>query len=363
MKITISHLRKEYEAGTPLLDVNVTIHEGDVISIIGPSGTGKSTLLRCLNRLEEPTSGSIYLDEENTTAPGYRLDLLRQRIGMVFQSFNLFPQKTVIENVMFAPMELKGMKKEEAREKAKELLKTVGLLDRAYRYPQELSGGQKQRVAIARTLAMDPQVILFDEPTSALDPTNVREVENVIADLAKTGRTLLIVTHEMRFARAVSNRIFFMDKGGIYEDGTPDQIFFHPKRERTRAFVEQLKVLNLLTEGNADDTDEAIERAKDFADMNRIPEEKADRMIRLIRLAFMQWNAEDKADGRKMRLLGEWNEDTEKIRIVLFTSADENFTSHIKENLPATLSNCITNFTKESIDDEPYRMKVSVEIE
>ena len=243
--IKIEHLKKEYPNVTPLKDVNVEIHDGDVICVIGPSGTGKSTLLRCINLLERPTSGKIWLDGEEITDPKCDINKVRQKMGMVFQSFNLFGHKTVIENIMMAPMDLLGRSKQEAYDTGMELLRTVGLAEKALSYPDELSGGQKQRIAIARTLAMDPDVILFDEPTSALDPTMVGEVQAVIRDLSKTGKTLMIVTHEMAFARAISSRVFYMDEGGVYEEGTPEQVFDHPQRENTRRFVRRLKVLEL----------------------------------------------------------------------------------------------------------------------
>lgn len=240
--IEIKHLRKEYPNAIPLRDVNVTINDGDIISIIGPSGTGKSTLIRCLNLLDKPTSGSILIDGTDITAKGCNVCEVRKKMGMVFQSFNLFGHQTVIENVMNGPIDLLGMSKQEAYERAMDLLCKVGMEGRALSYPDMLSGGQKQRVAIARTLSMDPDIILFDEPTSALDPTMIGEVQTVIKDLAKTGKTMIIVTHEMKFAREICNRVFYMDEGGIYEDGTPEQIFDAPKKERTRRFVHQLKI-------------------------------------------------------------------------------------------------------------------------
>ncbi len=238
--ISIKHLRKEYANVTPLKDVNAEIHKGEVISIIGPSGTGKSTLLRCINRLEEPTSGTIVVNGTDMGAKDCRLNLIRQKMGMVFQSFNLYNHMNIIENIMYAPIKLLGLSKEEAHERGMKLLRTVGLADKELNYPDELSGGQKQRVAIARTLAMEPDIILFDEPTSALDPTMVGEVLAVIRRLAQEGMTMLIVTHEMRLAKTVSTRIFYMDQGIIYEDGTPDQIFNHPQKERTRRFINGL---------------------------------------------------------------------------------------------------------------------------
>ena len=243
--IELVHLEKKYENATPLKDVNAVINNGDVISVIGPSGTGKSTLLRCINMLERPTNGQILLDGVDITAPKYDLTQARRRMGMVFQSFNLFGHLTVIENLMLAPMDILKKSKQEAYETGIALLRRVGLAGRELQYPEQLSGGQKQRVAIARTLAMDPDVILLDEPTSALDPTMVGEVQAVIRDLASTGKTMMIVTHEMSFARAICNRVFYMDQGGIYEDGTPEQIFDAPQKELTRRFIRKLKVLEL----------------------------------------------------------------------------------------------------------------------
>ena len=241
--IELVHLEKRYENAAPLRDVNAVINDGDVISVIGPSGTGKSTLIRCINMLERPTSGQILLDGVDITAPNYDLTQARRRMGMVFQSFNLFGHLTVIENLMLAPMDILKKSKQEAYDTGVALLRRVGLAGRELQYPDQLSGGQKQRVAIARTLAMDPDVILLDEPTSALDPTMVGEVQAVIRDLAQSGKTMMIVTHEMRFARAICSRVFYMDQGGIYEDGTPEQIFDHPQKELTRRFIRKLKVL------------------------------------------------------------------------------------------------------------------------
>ncbi|MBO5595881.1 MAG: amino acid ABC transporter ATP-binding protein [Bacteroidales bacterium] len=246
--ISVKHLSKTFTDPdgskiTVLKDVNCEIKQGEVISIIGPSGTGKSTFLRALNMLEPPTGGEIWVDGENIMAKGYRLDKLRQKMGMVFQNFNLFDHMTVVENITYAPMRLRGVPEEEARKEAMELLSKVGLAQKADVYPSSLSGGQKQRVAIARSLAMHPEVILFDEPTSALDPTMVGEVLSVMRQLAKDGLTMLIVTHEMRFARDVSTRIFFMNEGIIYEDGTPQQIFEHPVHSATKAFVNRIQKL------------------------------------------------------------------------------------------------------------------------
>lgn len=242
--ITIKHLKKVYPNVTPLQDVNAEIQKGEVISIIGPSGTGKSTLLRCLNRLETPTSGEIYIDGISVLDKKTNLSKVRQKMGMVFQSFNLFAHKMIVENIMMGPMDLLHVSRQEAYDEALRLLDLVGLKDKALSYPDELSGGQKQRVAIARALAMKPEILLFDEPTSALDPTMVSEVLSVISGLAKQGMTMMIVTHEMRFAKDVSTRVFYMDQGVIYEEGTPEQIFEHPQKERTRAFVYRIRSWN-----------------------------------------------------------------------------------------------------------------------
>ena len=239
--ITISHLKKSYGTLDVLRDITADIHRGEVISIIGPSGTGKSTLLRCLNLLEQPTGGSIVVDGEDILAKGYPVNRLRQKMGMVFQSFNLFEHKTVLENVIFAPCQLRHVPEEEARREGLALLRKVGLAEKADVYPSSLSGGQKQRVAIARALAMKPDVILFDEPTSALDPTMVGEVLSVIRQLAKEGMTMLIVTHEMKFAHDVSTRIFFMYDGYIHEDGSPRQIFESPVHSATKAFIQRIR--------------------------------------------------------------------------------------------------------------------------
>ena len=280
--IKIENLTKEYPNVTPLKDVSVEIRDGDIISVIGPSGTGKSTLLRCINLLEKPTSGRIWLDDTEITDPRCDICKVRQRMGMVFQSFNLFGHLTAIENIMFSPVDLKGISRQEAYDKGMELLRLVGLSEKALNYPDELSGGQKQRIAIARTLAMDPDIILLDEPTSALDPTMVGEVQAVIRELAGMGKTMMIVTHEMNFARAISNRVFFMDESGIYEDGTPEQIFEHPRREKTRRFIRRLKVLELSIENREYDFPGMMGMIGAYCYKNQIPA----RMSGRIQLAF-----------------------------------------------------------------------------
>ena len=235
--IEIKDLRKSFGDLEVLKGITETIKDGEIVSIIGPSGSGKSTFLRCINLLEEPTGGHIYIDGEEITDPKHDINKMRENLGMVFQRFNLFPHKTVLENITLAPINVKGEAKETAEKTAKELLKRVGLLDKADSYPSALSGGQQQRVAIARALAMSPDIMLFDEPTSALDPEMVGEVLGVIRQLTETGMTMLIVTHEMGFARVVSDRVFFMDQGYIMEQGTPEEIFSNPKEPRTKDFL------------------------------------------------------------------------------------------------------------------------------
>lgn len=239
--ISIRHLNKKYGGLEVLRDVNAEIKKGEVISVIGPSGTGKSTFLRCINRLEEPSGGEIFIDNENIMDKNTDIYKIRQKMGMVFQSFNLFSHLMVIENIMMAPVDLLGMSRQEAYDQGMKLLRMVGMEEKALCYPDELSGGQKQRVAIARTLAMKPDIVLFDEPTSALDPTMVGEVLAVIRNLAREGLTMMIVTHEMKFAKDVSTRVFYMDEGIIYEDGTPQQIFENPVKEKTRAFIHKIR--------------------------------------------------------------------------------------------------------------------------
>ena len=237
--ISVQHLVKEYNHGTvhALNDCNLEIKKGEVVAIIGPSGSGKSTLLRSLNLLEQPTSGEIFFDGVDLASKSVDIDLHRQKMGMVFQHFNLFPHKTVLQNITMAPVTLKKKTAEQAKEQAMGLLERIGLADKANEYPNMLSGGQKQRIAIVRALAMDPEVMLFDEPTSALDPEMVGEVLDLMRDLAKEGMTMAVVTHEMGFAREVATRVMFMDEGVILEQGTPDAIFSNPRAERTKNFL------------------------------------------------------------------------------------------------------------------------------
>lgn len=240
--IKVENLHKKFNQLEVLKGIDVNVEKGEIIAIIGPSGSGKSTFLRCINILEEPTYGKIFIDGENILDKKTDINKIREKVGMVFQHFNLFPHKTVMENIILAPMKLKGYTKEQAETKALELLQKVGLVDKKDTYPNKLSGGQKQRIAIARALAMEPEVMLFDEPTSALDPEMIKEVLDVMIDLAKEGMTMLIVTHEMSFAKNVASRILFMNDGIILEDETPEEFFNNPKHSRTKEFL--YKVLN-----------------------------------------------------------------------------------------------------------------------
>ena len=236
-KVKVVGLEKHFNNLVVLDGINLTVNEGEVVCVIGPSGSGKSTFLRCINRLEEATGGQIFVDDIEITSKKVNINKAREEIGMVFQQFNLFANYTVLENIMLAPVELKRMTKAQAKEKAIELLARVGLSDKANNFPHQLSGGQQQRVAIARALAMNPDIMLFDEPTSALDPEMVGEVLQVMKELAAAGMTMIVVTHEMGFARDVADRVVFMADGHIIEEGTPEEIFTNPKHERAKEFL------------------------------------------------------------------------------------------------------------------------------
>lgn len=238
--IVVNNLYKNFGNLEVLKNISAEIKSKEVVCVIGPSGSGKSTFLRCLNRLEEPTSGEIYIDGQSITDPKSDINKIREEVGMVFQSFNLFPHMTALQNVTLALIKVRGLSKEEAEKRAMDLLDKVGITDKAHVYPDALSGGQQQRVAIARALAMQPKVMLFDEPTSALDPEMVGEVLGVMKDLAQEGMTMVVVTHEMGFAREVGDRVLFMDEGVIVEEGTPEELFDKPENERTKAFLSKI---------------------------------------------------------------------------------------------------------------------------
>ena len=280
--IRISGMKKSYGSFDVLRDMNLDVHKGEVISIIGPSGTGKSTFLRCLNLLEQPTSGSILIDGEDILKPDANVPLLRRRMGMVFQSFNLFNGMSVLDNLCLAPMQLLGKSREEAEKRALELLQMVGLAERADAFPDQLSGGQKQRIAIARALAMDPEILLFDEPTSALDPTMVNEVLGVMTRLARQGMTMLVVTHEMRFARQVSSRVLFFADGVVYEDGTPDQLFDSPQRERTKQFIQQIHETTFIIESEYFDWFAMMSQMEQFCQQYNLSRQRTTNVLHVV---------------------------------------------------------------------------------
>ncbi|MDY0398779.1 MAG: amino acid ABC transporter ATP-binding protein [Desulfuromonas sp.] len=286
--IRVEHLSKHFGPVAVLTDVNAHIRQGEVISIIGPSGTGKSTFLRCLNLLDQPSSGRILIDGQDILAAGVKVAQLRQRMGMVFQSFNLFPHLTALGNLCIGPVQLRGHSRAQAAARGLELLKMVGLAEKAHSLPHELSGGQKQRVAIARCLSMEPEIILFDEPTSALDPTMVGEVLAVIRRLARDGMTLAIVTHEMDFARQVSSRVFYMDQGIIYEEGPPQQIFEAPQQQRTRDFIRRVRCLELRLKERDFDLYALFGQLDQFCEKHLLPKASALR-LQLLTEEVLEW--------------------------------------------------------------------------
>ena len=360
--IRIEHLKKEYPDVTPLKDVNAVINDGDVIAVIGPSGTGKSTLLRCLNMLEKPTAGRIWIDDVEVTDPKTDLKKVRQKMGMVFQSFNLFGHMTVIENIMTPPMDLLGRSKQEAYDRGIDLLRKVGLETRALRYPDELSGGQKQRVAIARVLAMDPDIILLDEPTSALDPTMVGEVQTVVRDLAKTGKTMLIVTHEMAFAKAISSRVFYMDEGGIYEDGAPQQIFDDPLGENTRRFIRKLKVWEMDIENRYFDFPAAVTQIAQFCSKNGI----STRASRHIQLAFEEMVQDQLLPHLKnpqIHVETEYSDIDESIAMTLrYNGEPYDVTAEGDKLSLAVLRSAVSEMTWTAEEKDPYRNRIDLKL-
>ncbi len=280
--IKIEHVTKHYGQLAVLKDITAEIRQGEVVAVIGPSGTGKSTLLRCLNLLEKPTSGNISIDGVDLLGADTDVPKVRQKMNMVFQSFNLFSHLTVLENLTLAPIKLRGISHADAENQGRELLKLVGLAAKANSFPDELSGGQKQRVAIARCLAMEPSIILFDEPTSALDPTMVSEVLAVIRRLAKDGMTMIIVTHEMDFARDVANRVFYMDEGLIYEEGPSAEIFANPKREKTRAFIQRIRSYTYLIDSPDFDFYAMNGELEVFCERQFLPRKTRDNLLLLV---------------------------------------------------------------------------------
>lgn len=341
--IKVEHLSKKYGDLVVLKDISTEIKKGEVVSIIGPSGTGKSTFLRCLNLLDQPSGGSISIDGEDVLNKKTDVAKIRQKMNMVFQSFNLFSHLSVLENLTLAPIKLKGLSKEEAEKKSMDLLRLVGLAEKADNYPDELSGGQKQRVAIARCLAMEPEIILFDEPTSALDPTMVSEVLSVIRRLAKEGMTMAIVTHEMAFARDVSNRVFYMDQGLIYEEGTPEQIFDTPQKERTKTFINRIR--NLVFNINSQDFDlYAINAEVElFCEKQFLTKKLRDNLLLIIEELLIIYKPH--LNDLSLQLTIAYSEKNEALELILESDGDQ-FHPLESEQLPDEIGlNLIKNFS------------------
>lgn len=344
--ISVEHLAKKFGDLVVLKDITIEIEKGEVIAIIGPSGTGKSTFLRCLNLLDRPSSGSIRIDGVNILDPKSDVPKIRQKMNMVFQSFNLFSHLSVLENLTLGPIKLRGMSKQEAEQKAMHLLKLVGLAEKADNYPDELSGGQKQRVAIARCLAMDPEIILFDEPTSALDPTMVSEVLSVIRRLAKEGMTMAIVTHEMDFARDVSNRVLYMDEGLIYEQGTPQQIFENPGKEKTRAFINRIRSFNYQISSPDYDLYAMNAEIESFCEKQILPRKTRHNLLLLVEELLQLFNPF--LDTMPLELTLSYSEKKESLELVCEIKG-EAFNPLTHNLLPDELGLIIINNLAESI--------------
>jgi polar amino acid transport system substrate-binding protein len=356
--ISISSLKKSFGTFDVLRDINVDVHKGEVISVIGPSGTGKSTFLRCLNLLEQPTAGSIRIDGQDIMSPDADVPMLRRRMGMVFQSFNLFNSMSVLDNLCMAPMQLLGKSREEAEQKARELLQTVGLAERADALPEQLSGGQKQRVAIARALAMEPEILLFDEPTSALDPTMVSEVLGVMTRLAREGMTMIVVTHEMRFARQVSSRVLFFADGVVYEDGTPTQLFEHPQRERTKQFIQQIHETTFNIESEQFDWYAMMAQMEQFCQQYNLSSQRTEGVLHVIdeSLGILGSGGQTILPGTHLTLSYTEQDDTLRLTINCPQEINQDLFSADSDDLALTI---LRNFCHDiSIDGNMIRMIV-----
>ena len=356
--ISISGLKKSFGTLDVLRDINVDVHKGEVISVIGPSGTGKSTFLRCLNLLEQPTKGCILIDGQDILSPDADVPMLRRRMGMVFQSFNLFNGMTVLDNLCMAPMQLLGKSREEAEQKARDLLQTVGLAERADALPNQLSGGQKQRVAIARALAMEPEILLFDEPTSALDPTMVSEVLGVMTRLAREGMTMIVVTHEMRFARQVSSRVLFFADGVVYEDGTPTQLFEHPQRERTKQFIQQIHETTFSIESEQFDWYAMMAQMEQFCQQYNLSSQRTEGVLHVIdeSLAILGSGGTAIQPGTRLTLSYTEQNDTLQLTINCPQEVDQDLISAESDDLALII---LRNFCQDiSIDGNTIRMIV-----
>jgi len=357
--IKVEHLSKKFGELVVLKDITIEIQTGEVISIIGPSGTGKSTFLRCLNLLDQPSGGSIQIDGVDILDAKSDVPKIRQKMNMVFQSFNLFSHLSVLENLTMGPIKLRGMAKKDAAQKARDLLKLVGLAEKADNYPDELSGGQKQRVAIARCLAMDPEIILFDEPTSALDPTMVSEVLSVIRRLAKAGMTMAIVTHEMDFARDVSNRVLYMDEGLIYEEGTPQQIFGNPQKDKTRAFINRIRSFNYHISSPDYDLYAMNAEIEAFCEKQILPRKTRHNLLLLVEELLQMYNPY--LNTTQLDLTIAYSEKKESLELVCESTGDA-VNPLDKSLLPDELGLTIITNLAESIDyqhvDNKNRLKL-----
>ncbi|HPX61103.1 MAG TPA: amino acid ABC transporter ATP-binding protein [Deltaproteobacteria bacterium] len=358
--IRITHLSKTYGPVTVLKDISLQVAKGEVISIIGPSGTGKSTLLRCLNLLEQPDGGSIRVDGVDLLDKKSDVPKIRQRMNMVFQSFNLFAHLTALENLTIGPVRLQGLDRHTAEQQAMEILKLVGLAEKAHHFPDQLSGGQKQRVAIARCLAMRPEIILFDEPTSALDPTMVSEVLAVIRRLAREGMTMLIVTHEMDFARDVSSRVLYMDEGVIYEQGTPQQIFENPCKEKTSAFINRIRSLSWRIESPAYDLYAMNAELENFCEKQILPRQTRQHLLLLVEELLLLHGP--LLPSTPIDLTIAYSEKKESIELVLEHRGETNLLQ--QELLPDELGLTIIQHLVQDIQcrrtDDVYRLTISL---
>ena len=357
--IAIEHLEKKFEDSCPIKDLSLTINDGDVMCIIGPSGTGKSTLLYCLNLLKQPTAGKIFVDDIEITTKGFNPEIARRKISMVFQSFNLFNHLTVLENLVIPQIDILKISKKQAEEKALACLEKVGMINQTNKYPDEISGGQKQRVAIARALVMNPEVILFDEPTSALDPIMVKEVENVIKALAQEGRTMVIVTHDMNFAKKISNRVVYLDQGGVYEDGTPEQIFLHPKRARTKAFIESLTVLKISVHSNYD-IEPMNRQVEEFIFNNKLSKRSSDSMRTIFDELLIKLLLEQ-ADDPHVRFILSYDSNKDKIYANIKYGGKEYNVLSDKSQSVSKIKEIVKNIKHTKIREKQYRNCITFE--
>lgn len=362
--IQVEHLSKKFGDLVVLKDINVQIKKGEVISIIGPSGTGKSTFLRCLNQLEQPSTGTIRIGGVDLLAPHTDVPKIRRKMNMVFQSFNLFAHWSVLENLSMGPIKLQGIAKATADQKSLDLLKLVGLAEKANSYPDELSGGQQQRVAIARCLAMEPEVILFDEPTSALDPTMVSEVLSVIRRLAQHGMTMLIVTHEMDFARDVSSRVFYMDDGLIYETGTPKEIFDAPQKAKTQAFINRVRNFHYRLDSPSYDLYAMNAEIEGFCEKQLLPKSMRQKTLLLVE-EMIELYRPDLATT-PLEIVIAYSEKTERLALHFETTGRplDPFDRHLKpDHIGQDIINGLTDSIESSYEGDLNRIKLLVKKE